>query len=129
MDRLTPYLLVGVGSLLGGVARFALGRHVSGMAEGRFPLGTFLVNVIGSFVLGVLAAALLPRSGTHADALRLAVGVGFCGGFTTFSAFALETHALLEDGAFWPAAANVAASVAAGLLALRLGVLIGRSWL
>ena len=63
-----------------------------------------------------------------ADALRLARGVGFCGGFTTFSTFEYENHALLEDGAWLSAAANMGLSLFAGLVAVRLGILAARSW-
>ncbi len=128
MARLTPYLLVGVGSFIGGNARFVAARWVGGLVDGRFPLGTFLINVAGSFVLGLLGGLLADRSFPHADAVRLALGTGFCGGFTTFSTFEWETHALLEDGLWLPAAANVALSVAAGLVAVRLGVVVARYW-
>ena len=127
-QRLAPYLLVGLGSFVGGNARFVLARWVGATIDARFPLGTFLINVGGSFVLGVLGGLLASRAVPHGDALRLALGVGFCGGFTTFSTFAYETHALLEDGLWWPAAANMAASLFAGLLAVRLGVGLVKWW-
>jgi CrcB protein len=129
IDRLLPYLLVGAGSFVGGNARFILGRWVGGMIDARFPLGTFLVNVGGSFVLGFVAGLLATRALPHSDALRLALGVGFCGGFTTFSTFEYETHALLEDGAWLAAAASVTLSLFAGLLAVRLGIVAAKSWL
>jgi CrcB protein len=129
MERLLPYVLVGAGSCVGGVARFAFARWVGGVVEGRFPLGTFIINVSGSFVLGLLVGLLAQRAVPNADALKLAIGVGFCGGFTTFSTFEFETSALLEDGAWLTAASNVMLSLFAGLLAVRLGVLAGKSWL
>ena len=98
------------------------------MIEGRFPLGTFLINVSGSFVLGVIGGLLAQRAIPHADAIRLALGVGFCGGFTTFSTFELETHALLEDGVWLTAVANSVLSLFAGLVAVRLGVVAAKSW-
>jgi CrcB protein len=128
IDRLMPYLLVGMGSFVGGNARFVLGRWVGGMIDARFPLGTFLINVGGSFLLGLLGGVLASRATPHADALRLALGVGFCGGFTTFSTFEYETHSLLEDGVWLPAAANVALSLFAGLLAVRFGVVVAKAW-
>ena len=97
-ERLLPYLLVGAGSFVGGNARYVLGRWVGGLVDARFPLGTFLINVGGSFLLGFLAGLLATRALPHSDSLRLALGVGFCGGFTTFSTFEYENHALLEDG-------------------------------
>jgi CrcB protein len=129
MERWMPYLLVGVGSFLGGNARYLAGRWVGGLVDARFPLGTFLVNVSGSFVLGVIGGLLAARAVPHADAIRLALGVGFCGGFTTFSTFELETHALLEDGLWLTAVMNAALSVVAGLVAVRLGIVAARWWL
>lgn len=128
MERLFPYLLVGIGSFVGGNARYILSRWVGAMIDGRFPLGTFLVNVSGSFLLGLIGALLAQRTIPNAEAVRLALGVGFCGGFTTFSTFELETNALLEDGVWLTAVLNVVLSVFVGLVALRLGVLAGR-WL
>jgi CrcB protein len=127
MDRLLPYLLVGAGSFIGGNARYIVGRWVGGLVEGRFPLGTLLINVGGSFLLGLIGGLLAQRSVAHADAVRLALGVGFCGGFTTFSTFELETHALLEDGVWLPALANVVVSLVVGLLAVRFGIVAGRA--
>jgi CrcB protein len=128
-ERLLPYLLVGAGSFVGGNARYVLSRWVGGAIDARFPLGTLLVNVGGSFLLGFLAGLLTTRALPHSDSLRLALGVGFCGGFTTFSTFEYETHALLEDGLWLPAAVNTALSLFAGLLALRLGIVAAKSWL
>ena len=129
MERVLPYLLVGVGSFIGGNARFVLARWVGGIVEGRFPAGTILINVSGSFVLGFLGALLAQRAVANADALRLAIGVGFCGGFTTFSTFEFETHALFEDGAWLTAVTNIFLSLFAGLVAVRLGVVAAKSWL
>ena len=128
-ERLLPYLLVGAGSFVGGNARYVLSRWVGGTIDARFPLGTLLANVCGSFLLGFLAGLLATRALPHSDSLRLALGVGFCGGFTTFSTFEYETHALLEDGLWLPAAVNMALSLFAGLLALRLGIVAAKSWL
>jgi CrcB protein len=127
-QRLMPYLLVGVGSFIGGNARFILARSVGGMIDARFPLGTFLINVSGSFVLGLIGGLLAQRSIPHADGVRLALGVGFCGGFTTFSTFAFETNALFEDGIWLTAVANMLSSLFAGLVAVRFGLVAARSW-
>ena len=129
MERIMPYLLVGTGSFIGGNARFILGRWVGGMIDARFPLGTFLINVSGSFLLGFLGGLLATRALPHADSLRLALGVGFCGGFTTFSTFEYETHALFEDGVWLPAVSNMFVSLFAGLLAVRFGVVAAKTWL
>jgi CrcB protein len=129
IERLAPYLLVALGSCVGGVARFGIGRWVGAAIDARFPLGTFLVNVSGSFLLGFLGGLLATRALPHADALRLALGVGFCGGFTTFSTFEYETHALFEDGLWLPAVTNMFLSLFAGLLAVRFGIVAGKTWL
>jgi CrcB protein len=127
MERLLPYLLVGAGGFIGSNARFLVGRWVGAVVEGRFPLATMLINVVGSFLLGMLGGFLAQRSVAHGDAIRLALGVGFCGGFTTFSTFELETHALFEDGSWLPALTNMFVSLFVGLLAVRFGIILGRA--
>ncbi len=127
--RVVPYLLVGIGSFIGGNARYILARSAVGDIDTRFPLATFLVNVSGSFLLGLIGGLLAQRATPQAEALRLALGVGFCGGFTTFSAFEFETHALVEDGLWLMAAANVVLSALLGFVAVRLGLMAARCWL
>jgi CrcB protein len=129
IERLMPYLLVGMGSFIGGNARYILARWVGGLIDARFPLGTFLINVGGSFLLGFLGGLLATRALPNADSLRLALGVGFCGGFTTFSTFEYETHAIFEDGVWLPAVTNMFLSLFAGLLAVRFGVVAAKSWM
>jgi CrcB protein len=127
-QKLLPYLLVGLGGFVGANARFVVARWVGGLVEARFPLGTFLINVGGSFCLGLLGALLTQKAFPDADALRLALGVGFLGAFTTFSTFEFENHALLEDGLWLTALTNIFLSLFAGLVAVRLGVVAARSW-
>lgn len=128
MARLAPYLLVGLGGFAGANARFAVARLVAAVADTRFPLGTFLINVGGSFLLGLAAVLIAERMLPYPEETRLAVGVGFLGAFTTFSTFEFETHVLLEDGAWTLAALNVIGSALAGLAAVRIGIAIGRNW-
>jgi fluoride exporter len=125
---LLPYLLVGVGGFIGANARFLVGRAVGSAFETRFPLGTFLINISGSFLLGILGTLALQKTFPASEVMRLALGVGFLGAFTTFSAFEMEAHTLLSGGAWFSAAAYVGASVFAGLLAVRAGILLGRLW-
>ena len=127
-DRILPYLLVGLGGFLGANARYVTARWVGTLIDARFPLGTFLINVSGSFLLGVLGALLAERFVPHGDNLRLALGVGFLGAFTTFSTFEYETNALLEDGLWVTALANVFLSLFLGLVAVRAGLVAARSW-
>jgi CrcB protein len=100
---------------------------VNRASAGAFPLGTFVVNMSGCLVLGLLFSALTERFAVSAD-VRTALTVGFLGAYTTFSTFALETVNLGEGGAVGLAVLNVALSVAVGLLAVRLGITVGR-WL
>ena len=123
-----PVLLISLGAIAGANARYFVGKAVGVFFEGRFPLGTFLVNVSGSFLLGFLAAFIVERSLPNGDALRLALGVGFLGAYTTFSTFEYETHGLLEDGAWQMALANVVLSLVVGLVAVRLGVLAAHAF-
>ena len=126
MAALLPYLLVGVGGFLGANARFLVARGVGALFETRFPLGTFVINVSGSFLLGVLGTVIADKVFPASEAMRLALGVGFLGAFTTFSTFEFETHALLNDGSWLTATANMAASLLVGLIAVRAGMVVAR---
>jgi len=99
---------------------------VNRLYAGAFPLGTFVVNVSGCFVLGALFGALTERFTIGAD-VRTALTVGFLGAYTTFSTFALETTRLGEDGAAGLAVLNVVLSVVAGVAAARVGLTLGRA--
>jgi fluoride exporter len=126
------YLYVALGSAVGGVARWSVGNWVQrlggGLPPAVFPVGTLLVNATGSFVLGLLSAWLIrPGAGARAEIMWLLVGVGFCGGYTTFSTFSLDTMALLETRGGIAAAVNVVASVSAGLIGVVAGMLLGRT--
>lgn len=124
-----PYLLVGLGGFLGANARFALSRWVGAAVDTPFPLGTFVINVSGSFLLGVLGTVVADRLVPNSDAVRLALGVGFLGAYTTFSTFEFETHALLQDGSYVWALTNTVASFAVGLVAVRAGIVLAKAWL
>jgi CrcB protein len=129
MAILMPYLLVGVGGFLGANARFVVSRVVGAMFETRFPLGTFVINVSGSFLLGVLSTVAAQKVMPTSESMRLALGVGFLGAFTTFSTFEFETHALFDDGAWLTATTNIVASLFVGLMAVRAGIVVAKSWL
>jgi CrcB protein len=129
MSTLMPYLLVGLGGFIGANARFVVARLVGALFETRFPLGTFVINVSGSFLLGVLGTIVAQKVMPHSEAMRLALGVGFLGAFTTFSTFEFETHALFEDGSWLTATTNIFASLFVGLLAVRAGIVAAKSWL
>jgi CrcB protein len=129
MQRVLPFLLVGVGGFLGANARYVMAKWVGNLIDARFPLGTFLINVGGSFLLGVLGGLVSERLVPHGDHLRLALGVGFLGAFTTFSTFEYESHALFEDGLWLTALTNIFLSLFLGLLAVRAGLVAAKSWL
>jgi CrcB protein len=116
-------LAVALGGAVGSLARWRLGVALLG-ASSRFPVGTLVVNVAGSFALGFLLVAL--PSPPRPASLRMALTVGLCGGFTTFSTFSAETVALFEQGAGGRAMLYVVASVSLSLLAVVAGAALGR---
>jgi CrcB protein len=129
MSAWLPYVLVGIGGFVGANARFIMARGVGALFETRFPLGTFIVNMSGSFLLGVLGTIIAQKVMPSSEAMRLALGVGFLGAFTTFSTFEFETHALFEDGSWLTATTNMFASLFVGLIALRAGIVVAKTWL
>ncbi len=115
-------LIVALGGAIGSVARYKLSGYIlHHTVDWRFPAGTFAVNVVGCLVAGVLAG-LAEKHDYFSPDVRLLLFTGLLGGFTTFSAFGLETMFLLKRGDVWVAVANVVLSVVAGLAALWLGL-------
>lgn len=116
-------LLVAAGAAVGAPLRYVVDRAIQRQRESVFPWGTLTVNVVGSFVLGVVVAA-AAQGNLGADVVAL-VGTGFCGALTTYSTFGYETLRLIDDGALGYAAANVGLSTAAGVGAAALGWWVG----
>ena len=116
---------IAVGGAVGSVARYLVGSALAGATPG-FPGATLGINVGGSFLLGLLLALFAQRP-ELAPAMRAALTVGFCGGFTTFSAFSAETVALLERGAVGRAALYAVASVTLAVGAAFVGLAAGRA--
>jgi len=116
---------VAIGSAAGGVSRYLLGGFIQRILSTSFPAGTLVINLTGSALLGFLL-----RYGLDAPAMtpeiRGLLGIGFCGGYTTFSTFSYETVALLEDGDWRRAGLYVALSVAGSLLATFAGFVAAR---
>lgn len=120
-----PLLLIAVGGAAGAVSRYLVDTWVSERAASAFPWGTFVVNVTGSFVLGLLFALAIESDALPAG-IRLPVMVGFVGAYTTFSTLMLESWRLVEGGAIPLALANLLGSTLAGMVALVVGLAIGR---
>ena len=118
-----PYLAISIGAVLGANARYLLGGWVLDRMGAAFPYGTLLINVSGSFVIG-LVYALIEKHGAP-DWVRPLVIVGFLGAYTTFSTFSLDTLAMAERGAWLAAGAYIVGSVTASLAAVWLGVTLG----
>lgn len=117
------YGAVFLGGGLGAALRFAVGTLALRFYAGLFPLGTFVINVSGSFLIGTLMALFLNRPAVH-PAWRLFLVVGVLGGYTTFSSFEWETFIALRSGAGLVAALNVLLSVALGLAGVWIGALV-----
>jgi fluoride exporter len=118
-------LLVGIGGFFGSMARYGLAGVVQRWSGSDFPAGTLAVNVLGSFILGIVLALSLERELLSPNG-RLLLGAGFCGGFTTMSTFSYETLALLREGGVLAAVGNIAASLLSCLSAVWLGGTVAR---
>ena len=116
-----PYLIVFLGAGLGGSLRHGVNVAAARLFGYDFPLGTLIVNVAGSFLMGVLAGYFAFRPGFSQDT-RLFLTTGILGGFTTFSAFSLDAALLIERHSFALAAGYVAGSVGVSIAALFLGL-------
>ena len=119
-------LLVMTGGAIGAGLRYGVGRAAAAGVGADFPWGTLAVNLLGGLAMGGLAAAAV-NSGKVNEPLLLFLGVGLLGGFTTFSAFSLETAQMIERGALGTAAAYSLASVAGSVAMLFAGLWIGRA--
>jgi CrcB protein len=116
---------IGVAGLLGALARYGVEGLIARRA-GSFPWATFVVNVSGSFLLGLVITLLSERLAV-APWVRAAVAIGFLGAYTTFSTLSLESYRLLEGRSYTLAGVNLLGSVAAGVVALYGGVVLGRT--
>src|SRR5690349_2735634 len=123
MNRIVGY--VAVGSAVGGVLRLLMTAFVQERITMAFPLGTLLVNVIGSFILGFIIKYALATPAVSPE-VRALLTTGFCGGFTTFSTFSFETASLIEEGQYTRATIYIVASVLLSLLATFAGFALAR---
>lgn len=122
---MTPivWLSVALAGAVGAPARYLLDGFVQDRVSGDLPWGTFAVNIIGSFILGLLTGLGLHAHLSHD--MTSTLGTGFCGALTTFSTFTFESSRLIEDGDWRAAAINVFGSLAVGLTAAVLGLTLG----
>jgi CrcB protein len=123
------YIWIAIGSALGGVARYWCSGVAARLIGETFPWGTLIVNVIGSFIIGFFSTLTGPEGRVYAGTtVRQFVMVGFCGGYTTFSSFSLQTLSLLNDGEMFRAGANIGLSVLCCMLAVWAGHLLALSF-
>lgn len=119
-------LLVFLGGGVGSLARYLVGMATLRSFGPDWPYGTFTVNVVGGFVMGLLAGALAFKGGADQERWRVLIGVGVLGGFTTFSSFSLETGLMIERKEYWSAFGYVAGSVVFAIGALFVGLFTAR---
>jgi len=118
-------LLVALGGAIGSAARYLVGAFVANRFGPDFPWGTFIVNVSGSFLIGVILS--LVGGGQLPAGARLFLAIGVMGGYTTFSTYSNETLQLIQGGEFGAATFNALGQVVAGLVGVYLGVVLGRA--
>ena len=126
LSSVPPLVLVAFGGAFGACLRYLVGRWALVAMGAGLPFGTWMVNLSGSFAMGLLAGWLTRLEGSG-DELRLLLGVGVLGGFTTFSAFSLEVFTMINRNEIGLAAAYAVSSVAGGVLALMTGVWLARA--
>jgi fluoride exporter len=118
-------MIIALGGALGALARYALGVFVGNRMGVRFPYGTFLINMTGSFAIGLVMTILSERTHLNRNWLYL-IPIGFIGAYTTFSTFELESLRLVQDGQLVSAIINLFGSVLVGFAMVILGAMTGR---
>ena len=122
---MSRYLLVLAGGGAGALTRYVAASAIMTRFGGRFPLGTLVINVTGSFLIGFGMTILTERFKLD-PGWRLLLVVGFLGGYTTFSSFEWETYTAVRDGGLWTGMLNVTSSVMLGYLAVWLGAMLAQ---
>jgi CrcB protein len=125
---MVTYIWIAIGSALGGMARYWCSGFAARLIGETFPWGTIIVNVVGSFIIGFFGTVTGPDGRIFAGTLtRQFVMIGFCGGFTTFSSFSLQTLNLANDGEWLQAGGNIVGSVVLCLIAVWMGYMLASS--
>lgn len=117
---LRTLLLIGLGGFLGSISRFLIALGVNRIFQSVLPVGTLAVNILGCLLIGIIYS-LAEQKNMLSPELRIFLGVGFCGGFTTYSSFAFDKFSLIKAGDFLMLSVYVGASVFLGLIAVYLG--------
>jgi fluoride exporter len=125
--QMTKYWMVGLGGFLGSIARFWLGSYITYRMGARFPYGTFVINISGSFLIGLVVTLLAERSHWSPNLLYL-IPIGFIGAYTTFSTFELEAFRSVRNGDLLLSFLYVTLSVTVGFFAVWLGIIAGRTF-
>jgi CrcB protein len=120
------YFAVGVGGFVGSIARFWLATYIGQRMGTRFPHGTFLVNISGSFLIGMVMTILAERT-QLSPTWRYLIPIGFIGGYTTFSTFEFETLRAIQDGQFTIGLLNIVLSVVVGFAMVWTGAMVGKA--
>jgi CrcB protein len=120
------FLIVGIGGFIGSILRFWLATYIGQRMGTRFPYGTFLVNVTGSFLVGFVMAVLTEKTQLSPN-WRYLIPIGFIGGYTTFSTFEYETLRAVQDGQFTIGTLNVVLSIVVGFLMVWTGAIVGKT--
>jgi fluoride exporter len=123
---MTKYWMVGIGGFVGSIARFWLGAYITYRMGARFPYGTFVINISGSFLIGLVVTLLAERTHWGPNLIYL-VPIGFIGAYTTFSTFEFEAFRSVRNGDLLLTFLYVILSVAVGFIAVWLGVVSGRA--
>jgi len=122
---LLKYVMVGMGGFVGAITRFWVGVYIANRMGTRFPYGTFVINISGSFIIGLVITVLAERSSLSPN-WRYLIPIGFVGAYTTFSTFEFETLRAIQDGQIAIGMLNVFGSVIAGFIAVWLGVITAK---